>query len=119
RIASAAAPPWSSLRSYAWIARPRARRSSARIVPTSPYPMRAMRQSCGEAGVGMARSVDVAQALGGQLLAHLVDVEAQLAARQQLALGRFVVLAYPCRLGDLAGDAAWHHHHPVGIGDDD
>ena len=56
--------------------------------------------------------------LSARALAHVVDVEAQLALLQARAADRLLLLALLARLRDLGRVEPRHDHHPVVVGDD-
>jgi hypothetical protein len=56
---------------------------------------------------------------GGQLGAHVVDVQSQLSGGESLAIDRFLFHARFAICHDVEHGPAWHHDDAVVVGDDD
>src|SRR6266576_3723363 len=104
--------------SKAETAAPAAMRSAASVWPTSPKPIRAMRENPVIFGSILGRSVDIFETLLGQARTHVVNVKAEFAARIAGAAFGFLLLTLAAQVQHIGGFAAAHDDHAVVIGDD-
>src|SRR5882672_4558944 len=105
--------------SKAETATPAAIRSVASVWPTSPKPIKAMRENPFIAdSIFARRRVDIFEALLGQARAHVVDVKAELAARIAGAAFGFLLLTLAAQVQHIGGVAVPDDHHAVIIGND-